>query len=74
MKAHFGQEKRSQYERCRLIPKFDIEYDENEINELNQCLTEKWYHVKSLYDLLIIVLTALTRRIAYHVYHVKNYD
>ena len=37
-----------------VFPKVVIEHDENKINELSQCLTEKWDHVMPLYDSLII--------------------
>ena len=40
-KPSFSQEKRSHNKRCRLIRKVVTEHDENKINELNQCLTEK---------------------------------
>lgn len=44
-KPRFIQEKRSYYEHCRLVPQVVIEHDENKINELDQCLKEKWDHI-----------------------------
>ena len=40
MKSHFSQEKRSNYVRCRLIPKVVIGHNEKKTNQRNQCLTE----------------------------------
>ena len=45
LRSLFSQEKRSHYELCRLISEVVMEYFENKINQLNQCLTEKWDHV-----------------------------
>ena len=42
------------------IPEVAAEHDKNIINELNQCLPEKWDHIEPLYDFLILVLPALT--------------
>ena len=62
MKLYFSQEKRSLYERySKLIPKVFTEHDENKINKLNQCLTERRDHVVPLYnDSFIIVFAVLT--------------
>ena len=44
MKPRFNQEKYH----LEIIPKVVSESDENKINELNQCLTEKWDAVMPL--------------------------
>ena len=54
MKSCFSQEKRSYYERFRLIPNVAIEHDENKMIYLNQCLTEKQDHV-CLYQRTLMV-------------------
>ena len=41
MDPHFSQEKRSNHERYRRMPKVFIEDDYDKINKLNQNLTEK---------------------------------
>ena len=48
MKPYLNREKLSHYERYRLNFKVVSGYDENKINELNQCLTEKLDHVMPL--------------------------
>ena len=35
-------------ELCGLIPEVVVEHDDDKINELNQCLTEKWSHIMPL--------------------------
>ena len=48
MKSRFSQKKRAHYELCGLIPEVVVEHDDDKINELNQCLTEKWSHIMPL--------------------------
>ena len=50
MKHSFSQDKRSHYEDCRLIRETVNNLDENKINELRQCRTEKLDHAMPLRD------------------------
>ena len=50
MKPYDSQEKRSHYELYRVISKVVMVPDKNNINKLNQYLTEKWGHFMHLHD------------------------
>ena len=43
----------------QAYPQICFEYDENKTSKLKQCLTEKWVHLISLYDPLLIILPVL---------------
>lgn len=43
----------------QAYPQICFEYDENKTSKLKQCLTEKWDHLISLYDPLLIILPVL---------------
>ena len=48
----------------QAYPQICFEYDENKTSKLKQCLTEKWDHLISLYDPLLIILPVLAWSVA----------